>query len=764
LAKADATHGQNLSACEWLSSAVLRGLNQPDRARAHMLKAHCAMSAGEFAEAETCLDAREAQAGGLNNLRLLRLNLARLRASAQNDDTDGDQLELLNAGYREMGILQLGKREQAAPLELANLTGMDYEVGSANSAGKVTVVMPCFNAEATIVWALRSVLEQTYGDHEVLCIDDASTDSTRELIRQFAADGWPVKLLENDLNSGPYFSRNRGLEHAQGSFLTVHDADDWMHPQRLELQVRHLLQSKNVSFSFTRLIRVTSDFTVSLRPFRPMLEPIHWSYTSILGRVEDFCRLGGWDPVLAHADAEFIDRAKEQLGVAALEECHSDVPLALFLDGETNLTRASATGLMSVECGARKEYQEQARFWRSQHLEQLQQSGLLTRPHGRRPFYVPNALLPARMKRDTDYDFVFVTDMSLLGGTRRCNLEYFAVCKEMGWRVGVFNYPRYRGRGVGTIDIEYRKLFDSGDVELLTHEDSVNAKCVIVHHPPILAAPLDHWPDIQASRVGILVNQLPYQTTDGSADSLYETQLVEKEIIARLDRDPIWIPISGLVRARLGRFVSDDRMSVYDWYPVISGQANSEAAPDSAIERTGDKIVVGRHSRDDATKWPESERLLTIVFPTARDIEVKILGGARTICIGEGARPSNWTVHPFDSISVDDYLGTLDVFIHWTRSDYIEEFGRNVAEAMAFGVPCILSPDLESTFGDAALYPEPEEVEATVRRIVQDAELRNRLVTSGKRFVQEYCSRAVAADRMRNLLEIDTNAETETTV
>jgi glycosyltransferase involved in cell wall biosynthesis len=109
-------------------------------------------------------------------------------------------------------------------------------------------------------------------------------------------------------------------------------------------------------------------------------------------------------------------------------------------------------------------------------------------------------------------------------------------------------------------------------------------------------------------------------------------------------------------------------------------------------------------------------------------------------------------------------LGTLDVFIHWTRSDYIEEFGQNVAEAMAFGVPCILSPDLESTFGDAALYPEPEEVEATVRRIVQDAELRNRLVTSGKRFVQEYCSRAVAADRMRNLLEIDTNAETETTV
>jgi glycosyltransferase involved in cell wall biosynthesis len=103
-------------------------------------------------------------------------------------------------------------------------------------------------------------------------------------------------------------------------------------------------------------------------------------------------------------------------------------------------------------------------------------------------------------------------------------------------------------------------------------------------------------------------------------------------------------------------------------------------------------------------------------------------------------------------MEIEEYLKTLDVFIHWTRSDYIEEFGRNVAEAMAFGVPCILSPDLESTFGEAALYPEPEEVERTVRLIVQDRELRDRLAASGKRFVQEYCSRSVAADRMRDLL------------
>ena len=63
--------------------------------------------------------------------------------------------------------------------------------------------------------------------------------------------------------------------------------------------------------------------------------------------------------------------------------------------------------------------------------------------------------------------------------------------------------------------------------------------------------------------------------------------------------------------------------------------------------------------------------------------------------------PSNWTSLEFDATPVDRFLSELDFFLHFPHEDYIEEFGRNVMEAMAQGVPAILPPAFAETFGDA---------------------------------------------------------------
>lgn len=759
LAKLQASNGDWATAQAWLPNERVSALDPTDRARALVLKAVAAMETGNISVAEACLDDAVIDQIGKNQQWLLRSNLEYYRAwsAGTAPDHGADQLRLdhINAIFRSAGLIEIQKADPEHPLELDNITASESGGALHNFEVCVSILVPCFNAEATISFALDSILAQTHSNVEILCVDDCSTDRTREIVQSYVDRGAPVTLLVNERNSGPYYSRNRALRHATGDFVTVQDADDWMHPQRLEMQLIPLLMKKRARFSFTRLARVASGFVFTLRPYRPMLEPIHWSYTSIMGAREDYLNLGGWDPVVAHADAEFIDRIKDVLGEDALQECYEDVPMALFSDGPGNLTKRTGTGLTSVGFGARREYQEQAKLWRKERGVDFPAPELIERPSARQPFFAPNALLPPRLRRDNQYDFVFITDMSLLGGTRRCNLEYFQICVDRGWKVGVFNYPRYRGRHAGSIDAAYRRLFDRGEVDLLTPEDEVDAAVVIAHHPPILNARIDGYPTIHTSNVALLVNQLPYQSRHQDAELLYDTEQVAADLESEFGCVPVWIPISGLVREELERFVGVDRVWEEAWYPVV-GWANTAATDhDQSPPSTGRAIRVGRHSRDDATKWPDSSDELRLIYPKQMDIEIHILGGAETVCGGRARIPSNWKVQPFDAVEVKEFLAGIDVFIHWTRSDYIEEFGRNVAEAMACGVPCILSSDLEPTFGDAALYPPPEEVEKSIRALAADTELRRALVARGYAFVRGHCSAEVAGDRMAELLARD---------
>jgi glycosyltransferase involved in cell wall biosynthesis len=100
----------------------------------------------------------------------------------------------------------------------------------------VSVVIPCFNAEAFIGEALESVTSQTRRPLEVLVVDDASTDRSAGIVRSF--DG--VRLIENPTNLGNVNSRNRGLQEARGDVVAFLDADDVWLPHHLETVVSML--------------------------------------------------------------------------------------------------------------------------------------------------------------------------------------------------------------------------------------------------------------------------------------------------------------------------------------------------------------------------------------------------------------------------------------------------------------------------------------------------------------------------------------------
>lgn len=98
----------------------------------------------------------------------------------------------------------------------------------------VSVVIPCLDAEPFIEDALKSALGQTFGDIEVIAVDDASTDGTRSILRHYAEVDYRVRPLFLDRQSGPSGARNAGIAASTAPWIALLDADDLFRPERIE--------------------------------------------------------------------------------------------------------------------------------------------------------------------------------------------------------------------------------------------------------------------------------------------------------------------------------------------------------------------------------------------------------------------------------------------------------------------------------------------------------------------------------------------------
>lgn len=107
----------------------------------------------------------------------------------------------------------------------------------------VSIVMPAYNASRDICDSIGSVLSQTYSCLELIVVDDASSDGTVDIIREFFLQDPRVRLLENPVNQGVSFSRNRGMSNARGRYLMFLDSDDTWDDDKVEQQVSFMRET-----------------------------------------------------------------------------------------------------------------------------------------------------------------------------------------------------------------------------------------------------------------------------------------------------------------------------------------------------------------------------------------------------------------------------------------------------------------------------------------------------------------------------------------
>jgi Glycosyl transferase family 2 len=116
---------------------------------------------------------------------------------------------------------------------------------------QVSVLVTTYNRERHVAASIESVLAQTFGDFELLIVDDCSTDGTLEVARSYERLDSRIRLVANPRNLGQFGNRNYAAQIARASLLKYHDSDDVMYPHCLTVMVSMLLSEPRAGFGLS---------------------------------------------------------------------------------------------------------------------------------------------------------------------------------------------------------------------------------------------------------------------------------------------------------------------------------------------------------------------------------------------------------------------------------------------------------------------------------------------------------------------------------
>jgi len=318
----------------------------------------------------------------------LRLASANLLASEGSEEKE--RLAAINEVYESTGLRPLQRVNVGEPITLGNLFVGSNEQGVGDVSGRplVSVLVPTFNAQDTLPTALEALRAQDWPALEILVINDASTDKTAEVAEEFAAQDKRRRVIQQEFCEGAYAARNAGLHQARGEFITVHDADDWSHPEKISRQVEYLLANPEVAACMSHWVRC--DDNLVFGAWRIESGWIERNISSLMFRRAVFENLGYWDRVRAGADSEFLQRIIRAHGEHAVGDVLPNVPLSFGRTGGASLTNFSDTHIRTSISGVRKTYLDAAEDWhrgvrdsQSLHVPEFPET---------RPFWAPPVL------------------------------------------------------------------------------------------------------------------------------------------------------------------------------------------------------------------------------------------------------------------------------------------------------------------------------------------------------------------------------------
>lgn len=173
----------------------------------------------------------------------------------------------------------------------------------------VTVLMPNHNGSRFIAASIRSVLEQTFEDYELLIVEDASTDNSLQIIQEFHDPR--IRVLPLEQNEHICVGLNLGLREARGKYIARIDSDDCWHPTKLEKQIAYLESHPACGACFTWVDVVDEQDRRLSRNESAFVDLFHAENRPRVQWVHDFYTQGS---CLCHPSAVFPKAVVEELG------------------------------------------------------------------------------------------------------------------------------------------------------------------------------------------------------------------------------------------------------------------------------------------------------------------------------------------------------------------------------------------------------------------------------------------------------------------
>lgn len=378
----------------------------------------------------------------------------------------------------------------------------------------VTVIVPAWNSEMWLPTAIRGLVKQSWLNLEIIIVDDCSDDATLKVARSLAKKDARIRVLANKSNRGAYASRNWALAESRGEYITVHDADDWSHPRKIERQVAHLQRNSQIVANLSQSVRIDQDSLLLFAQYgRELLRQN--SSSLMFTRETVFDQLGFWDEVKFGADTEFHHRVRSRFGP-------DSAPIAKL--GMLSLTRyhsASLTGggkhsTQRGIVGARRDYLNKFDAWHARGKSEGE-SLYLERSVVDRPFAIPVSS-SVDENNVAHFDLLVVANLSLDTEWLLDLYEQVRHLQTEGQRVAFLHLPGLL-RPTQLISPEFEALISDGVAVRIYAENDCEASRILVQASSLAAANV-LMPALKSNRVEVVLDDVFADAVPEQLDAL----------------------------------------------------------------------------------------------------------------------------------------------------------------------------------------------------------------------------------------------------
>ncbi|MBE1515775.1 glycosyltransferase family 2 protein [Nesterenkonia halotolerans] len=602
-----------------------------------------------------------------------------------------------------------------------------HGVGEEPGDPLVTVIMTAFQPEREdVLQSARSILEQTWQNLELLILDDASPADYAPMLDELETLDQRVRVIRLETNGGTYAARNIGITQARGQYVTGQDADDWSHPQRIEKQVRDLVQHPDQPGNQVYTVNMTEDLVRIRRGYLPYIP----SAPTLMAPTQLLRELGGYLPARKAADNELRNRlaAYARKPVGLIKE-----PLIFMRILPDSLSRADFRP--GWQHPARRAFWSAYKTWHARATpEQLRLTGGDVAPvHVPPRFTEPPAPGPK-------LDVVIAADWCEYGPEQISALEEIHQLLQAGLRVGVLHLDNalHLARYSRTHCAPIEELISTGQVQLvLADEDFHEVGLLLVRNPELLqfmpAGSTAFTPD----RVAVVAEAAP---RDASSKVKYLPAECARHAETYFGRRAQWVPSRARVRSSLEQLLPVEDLSALTYAsPFVPGASRKRRSLASR------RPVIGRWAGVTREDWPTHAAETLLRWPANEATDVRLYGdpAAAQRALGVRHLPANWVVFESVDASRSGFYRGVDFFVHYAQTPPSQP-ERAVLEAMASGSVVILPSAFETTYRGAALYAEADAVQPLIRRYSAEEELFEAQAARGVAFAQKYAWTAYA--------------------